>query len=151
MWSYVWDRGKESVFLHEFCSKEVYSIHISLIPFGLLDRVSIPLLAASDFPTFSLLVQISQSTWIGIHLNSCPCVLVLNTEYTQTTSFSALCSYPHWLLSFSSAFSNQNWLYLDDTIFSAVLPHGRPWTVMERVGILKYFLKALIWEANFHF
>lgn len=57
---------KREVFLYEFCSKEVYSIHISLIPSGMLERVSIPLLAASDFPTFSLMWRrsLTQSTWI---------------------------------------------------------------------------------------
>lgn len=91
MWSYVWDKRKESVFLYEFCSKVVYSIHISLIPFGLLERYPFLSWRLLIFQ-YSLSMQISQSTWIWIHLNICLCVLVLNTEYPQATFFSALCS-----------------------------------------------------------
>ena len=56
----MYETGEKSVFLYEFCSKEVYSIHISLIPLDLLERVSIPLLTASDFPTFSLGADLSK-------------------------------------------------------------------------------------------
>ena len=71
----------------------VYSIHISLIPFGLLERVSILLLVVPNFLTFSLLAQIFHSRYLDLNpfkqLSLCPCL-----EHRLPLS-RALCSYPH--------------------------------------------------------
>lgn len=137
----IWDRGKESEFLHEFCSEEksVFStlVHFSLTLSDLLERLPIPLPDASHFPALCLWVQIPHSKcWVCVHLNSCLSVIVLNTGCMQGV-LCALWSSPHWLLFFSVASSNPNWFYSDDTIISVALSHGGLRVVMERIGILK--------------
>ena len=88
-----------------------------------------------------LCVQNSQGAQVWVHLKGIPAFLSW-TQYVHRL--------PHPLSSLLLSCSSQLH-FLIRTDSSAAVSLGRLWVIMERAAILKYFVKALIWKANFHF
>ena len=120
LWGYIWDRGEESEFLYEFCSKEksFFGTFGSFLLNSFWSARKTTHSSPRCFffqPCLSKCKSLTQSAWGCVPLNNCLSVIVLHTGCVQG-DLCALCFYPHWLVCFLTTFSNPNWFCSDDTI-----------------------------------
>ena len=147
MWGMYGIWGEECVFITILQQKKnfscVCSIHLSYL-WSTRNSVHSSSSCFSFSRLLSLCADLSRCSGLS-PFKEYPCISLPDIVCTQATSSSVL-SAP-----IPTDFCSSQLHFLTRTDSSATLSQGRLWVIMERVAILKYFVKAVIWKGNFRF